>query len=87
MFGTYLKCKAITTTQDTSSAVTTCRQPDLEANYTTNYSELHSLYATTMSSRDRCEWWSYQVLERHESLKATYVNLENRGTGTFPVIE
>ena len=74
------------TTQDTGSTVTTCCQPDLEANYTTNYSELHSLYATTMSRHDRCEWWSYQVLERHESLKATYVNLENRGTGTFPVI-
>ena len=51
------------------------------------YSELHSLYATMMSSRDRCEWWSYQVLERHESLKATYVNLETMGTGTFPAIE
>ena len=53
----------------------------------TNYSELHLLYATTMSSRDTCEWWSYQVLERHESLKATYVNLETRGTGTFLAIE
>ena len=40
-----------------------------------------------MSSRDRCKWWSYQVLERHESLKATYVNLETRGTGKFPAIE
>ena len=69
--------------------ITTLRQPDLDANYTIKYSELLSLYATTMSSRDtcRCEWWSYQVLERHESLKVTYVNLETRGTGTFPAIE
>ena len=40
-----------------------------------------------MSSRDRCEWWSYQVLERRVSLKATYVNLKTGGTGTFPAIE